>query len=254
MWPDLASSIPGRKARTVRNSASVFTEKVSTIASSLCSSRRLPLTMPALLISTSTLPCSATTRAAAASIDARSPRSQACADRTSPRAATRARAVSSAAASTSQRINRPPRVAIRSAISKPMPLAAPVTSTLRSRKSVISGHRRGRQEALEPLWLGTQPLAAVVQRDAAALEHDRLVGDPQYERRMLLDDDRRHPFLAHDAPQRGEQLLDDDRCQPLERLVEQQQSRVEHQRARDGQHLLLATRELAAQVLAPLGE
>src|SRR5690606_11933012 len=136
-------------------------------------------------ISRCALPCWRDTRAAAASIDARSLRSQACTARTSPRAATRARAVSSAAASTSQRISRPPRLAIRSAISKPIPLAAPVTSTLRSRKSVISGDCRRGQEALELLRLGTQHLAALVQRDAAALDHDRLVGDPQYERRML---------------------------------------------------------------------
>ena len=42
------------------------------------------------------------------------------------------------------------------------------------------------------------------------------------------------------------QLLDDDRGEPLQRLVEQQQRRVGHQRARGRQHLLLAAGELVA--------
>ena len=50
------------------------------------------------------------------------------------------------------------------------------------------------------------------------------------------------------------QLLHDDRRQALERLVEQQQRRVGHQRARDGEHLLLAAGELVAHVgFAPPG-
>ena len=52
----------------------------------------------------------------------------------------------------------------------------------------------------------------------------------------------------------GGQLLDDDRREALERLVEQQQRRIGHQRARDRQHLLLAAGELVAHVAAPLGE
>ena len=46
--------------------------------------------------------------------------------------------------------------------------------------------------------------------------------------------------------QRAEQFVDDDRREALGRLVEQQQPRVEHQRAADRQHLLLAARQLAA--------
>ena len=53
---------------------------------------------------------------------------------------------------------------------------------------------------------------------------------------------------------RGGQFLDDDRRQAFQRLVEQQQRRIGHQRARDRQHLLLAAGELVAHVGAPLGE
>ena len=68
---------------------------------------------------------------------------------------------------------------------------------------------------------------------------------------MLLDEDHRH---AREVAQRLGQLLDDDRREPLERLIQQQEPRVGHQGARDGEHLLLAARELVALVRAPLGE
>ncbi len=41
-------------------------------------------------------------------------------------------------------------------------------------------------------------------------------------------------------PIAARELLDDDRRQAFERLIEQQQRRVGHQRTRDRQHLLLA--------------
>ena len=71
---------------------------------------------------------------------------------------------------------------------------------------------------------------------------------------VLLDQDHRRPLLRDHALNRGGQLLDDDRREALERLVEQQQRRVGHQRARDRQHLLLAAGQLVAHVGAPLGE
>ena len=66
---------------------------------------------------------------------------------------------------------------------------------------------------------------------------------------MLLDDDRRQAFLADDALEHAQQLHHDQRRQSLERLIQQQQARIEHQRAADGEHLLLAARELRAEVL-----
>ncbi len=60
-------------------------------------------------------------------------------------------------------------------------------------------------------------------------------------------------FAGHAADGGGE-LLDDDRGQAFERLVEQKQRRIGHQRARDRQHLLLAAGELIAEIAPPLGE
>ena len=54
-----------------------------------------------------------------------------------------------------------------------------------------------------------------------------------------------------------EQLLelgDDEGGEPLGRLVEHQEARVLEEGARDGEHLLLAARELPAPVAPPLGE
>ena len=71
---------------------------------------------------------------------------------------------------------------------------------------------------------------------------------------MLLHDDGRQPLLARDAADGAQQLFHDDGRQALQRLVQQQQARVEHQRAAHGQHLLLAARELRAQVGLALGQ
>ena len=52
----------------------------------------------------------------------------------------------------------------------------------------------------------------------------------------------------------GGELIDDHRRQPFERLVQQHQRRIGHQRARDRQHLLLAAGQLIAHVAAALGK
>ena len=50
----------------------------------------------------------------------------------------------------------------------------------------------------------------------------------------------------------AQQFLDQDRRQPLQRLVEQHDARIEDQRAADRQHLLLAAGELVAEIAAAL--
>src|SRR5262249_29339880 len=85
----------------------------------------------------------------------------------------------------------------------------------------------------------------------AALEDRRPVGDAEHLLRVLLDQDRRHAFVADDAPQRQQQLLDQDRGESLQRLVEQYDARIEDQGAADREHLLLAARELVAEGSAP---
>src|SRR5213592_4295891 len=84
--------------------------------------------------------------------------------------------------------------------------------------------------------------------DLAAVEDDRVVRDRQDLLRVLLDDDRREAFVQDQPLDRAQQFLDDDRRESLERLVEEEQLRVEDERARDREHLLLAARQLVAEV------
>ena len=76
----------------------------------------------------------------------------------------------------------------------------------------------------------------------------------QCELDVLLDQDEgAGAFFGH-AGDGGGELVDDDRRQTLHRLVEQQQRRIGHQRARDRQHLLLAAGELIAEIAPPFGK
>ena len=102
--------------------------------------------------------------------------------------------------------------------------------------------------------IGRERRACRLVHDAAALDDGGAVGDAEDLLRVLLDQDRREAFLADDALERREQLLDDDRREAFERLVEQDDARVEDQRAADREHLLLAAGELVAEIAPPLGE
>ena len=76
--------------------------------------------------------------------------------------------------------------------------------------------------------------------DVAALDDGGAVGDAEDLLGVLLHQDRREALVADDALERAEQFLDDDRREALERLVEQDDARVQNQRAADRKHLLLA--------------
>jgi hypothetical protein len=104
------------------------------------------------------------------------------------------------------------------------------------------------EPALEPPTVGEQRRARPFVDHAAAVEHDGAVGDRQDQARVLLDDDGAQALVAHQPGDRAQQLLDDDRREALERLVEQQQLRVEDQGPADREHLLLAAGKLVAEV------
>ncbi len=86
--------------------------------------------------------------------------------------------------------------------------------------------------------------------DRAALQYHNPVGQPQNLLGILLDNDRADAAGAGNGAERPEQFLDDDRRQPLGRLVQQQDLRIERQRPADRQHLLLAAGELVAEIAA----
>src|SRR5258708_7404548 len=81
-----------------------------------------------------------------------------------------------------------------------------------------------------------------------ALVHDVMaVADRKSGAQVLFDQQDGEAFLLETA-QHPDDLLDDHRREPLGRLVEHQQRRIEHQRARNRQHLLLAAGELEAEI------
>src|SRR3954468_12797078 len=99
--------------------------------------------------------------------------------------------------------------------------------------------------ALEQRVVRGELARGAAMRDAPALDNQRLSRERKGDLDVLLDEDHRH---ALEVGERGGQLLDDDRREALERLVQQEQPRVGHQRARDGEHLLLAARKLVAEI------
>ena len=83
--------------------------------------------------------------------------------------------------------------------------------------------------------------AGVLQHQAAVFQHVAAVGDLQRAVGVLLDQEHRHA-LAADGLDDLEDLGNDQRRQAQRGFVQQQQARLAHQRAADGQHLLLAAR------------
>src|SRR6266404_872525 len=105
--------------------------------------------------------------------------------------------------------------------------------------------------ALEQPLVGGELARGAGVRDAAALEDKRLRGERKRDLGVLLDEDHGH---AGEVGERLRKLLDDERREALERLIEEQEPGVGQERARDGEHLLLAPGKLIAPVRAPLGE
>ena len=107
--------------------------------------------------------------------------------------------------------------------------------------------------AVQQVGLRQQRLAVAIEDHAPLDEDDVAVGDARHGGVVLVDDHRRDAVaanLADDAPD----LLGDLRREALGRLVEDEEIGVGHQRAADGEHLLLAARELKAAVAEPLRE
>ena len=90
--------------------------------------------------------------------------------------------------------------------------------------------------------------------DAPVHHHVDGVGDVDGHAQVLLDQQHRDLALAGQALQHLGDLLHDHRGQPFGGLVHDQEDRVQEQRAGDGQHLLLAARELGAPVGPALGQ
>src|SRR5688572_6302672 len=85
--------------------------------------------------------------------------------------------------------------------------------------------------------------------DGSLLHDVDAIADGQREGDVLLHEQDRHAFLVEDLDDLA-YLADHPRHEPLRRLVEQDDLRLEDHRPRDGEHLLLATRQRAARLVA----
>src|SRR5262245_7398414 len=92
-----------------------------------------------------------------------------------------------------------------------------------------------------------------VERDRARLQHVAVVCHGQGLVRVLLDEQDGRSVRV-DLADDGEDLLDEHRREPERRLVEKQQRGLGHERAADGEHLLLPPAQRAGELEAPLGE
>src|SRR5438132_1691258 len=101
---------------------------------------------------------------------------------------------------------------------------------------------------LQQLGPGARQRDRAVDHDIAAMsELERMKG-------VLLDQEDRDPVARVEVAHDGKNLLRDQRRETERGLVEQQETRPSHERARDREHLLLAARERASALVAPFGE
>jgi hypothetical protein len=91
-------------------------------------------------------------------------------------------------------------------------------------------------------------------RDAPVHHHVHGIGDLDRHAEVLLDQEHGNLAVRGEVLQHVGHLAHDDRRQPLRRLVHHEQDRIEEQRPRDGEHLLLAAGELGAAIALPFRE
>src|SRR5579883_3409554 len=106
---------------------------------------------------------------------------------------------------------------------------------------------------MEDVGLSLEFLGAAIEGDTAFDQDDAAIGYGGDGGEILVDDDRGNAGLADRANDRPD-LFRDERRQALRRLVEDEEVGISHERAADGEHLLLAPRKLRAAMIEPLGQ
>ena len=106
-------------------------------------------------------------------------------------------------------------------------------------------------ELLDVLVVGDR-LRVAVEHDTAVLHHVAVLRVLQGDGGVLLGEQHGHALLAVEPAHDVEDLGHQHRGEAHRRLVEQHQRRPRHQRAADGEHLLLAARDVAGGHRAPV--
>src|SRR6266498_2909160 len=89
-----------------------------------------------------------------------------------------------------------------------------------------------------------------VEDDAPVLHDVAVVGDPEREVRVLLDEEQARLLLAVHAHEDLEDLAGEEGGEPERRLVEEDEPGSRHERPPDGEHLLLAAGEVPRELAA----
>src|SRR5215471_7012380 len=118
--------------------------------------------------------------------------------------------------------------------------------------SVFMGSSHGEVRAWEGL-VREEARHRPLDANLAALDDVGAVGQRASEREVLFGEKHAEPGALERSNLIGERLHDDG-GEPFRWLVEQEEAGIAHQRARDGQHLLLATGEAPALPARHLGE
>src|SRR3989441_8027451 len=135
------------------------------------------------------------------------------------------------------------------------PSASSSAMSLRTLAEALPGARLDPEHLTAQLAVGAQGGRRALVGDAAAVQHADPIGQRQDEVEVVLDDQDGH--LPAQAVEGAEDRLAHRGGQALEGLIQEQDLEVARQGARDGYHLLLATREglrAAPQPLPDAGE
>src|SRR6266568_4085928 len=144
---------------------------------------------------------------------------------------------------------RPPKASRRrSTSSSAIPPPAPAILLDRA---VASSLAAGLAEIeLLDVLVALQARGVAVKHHAAVLQHIAVVRDLEGDRGALLHQHDGDAELVADRDQAAHEVVDDDRREAERELVDQQQPRPAHERARERQHLTLAARQEAADPIA----
>src|SRR5512141_147215 len=204
---------------------------------------------PALFTRTSIFPKDATTASTACPTLSRRRTSIGNASARTPSASAAARVSRSPPASRAHSARSHPAFASPTAIARPSPFEAPVTSATlpdRSNRShaIKALPTRSYHEVFpDHLFVPPDLLHPPAEPDRPLLEDVPPAAHLPAELQVLVGEQDRHPLFV-DPSEDVHQVRYHQRRKPLGRLVEQEQGRVRHQRPADPQHLLLAARQV----------
>src|SRR5438128_103623 len=124
---------------------------------------------------------------------------------------------------------------------RPMPTSPTIFSDCSVMVPVSSFDAASQRQMLpQERFVCPQNVARSLEHDLSLVENVVAVGDGERCPEVLLDDQHRHASLP-DAADDFDDLLDNERREAFRGLIEDEEPRIQEKRARNREHLLLAT-------------